>query len=99
MYLIIVGCSDVGYHLTKALLASGHEVVVIEKSRDRCQLLNDELGSVAMQGDGTEEHVLRQAGVTRADVLVAVTGRDETKPSDFANDQAHVPGASHHGSD
>ena len=78
MYLIIVGCSDVGYHLTKALLASGHEVVVIEKSRDRCQLLNDELGSVAMQGDGTEEHVLRQAGVTRADVLVAVTGRDET---------------------
>ena len=78
MYLIIVGCSDVGYHLTKALLASGHEVVLIEKNRNRCQLLNDELGSVAMQGDGTDEHVLRQAGVSRADVLVAVTGRDET---------------------
>ncbi len=27
MYSVIVGCSEVGYHLTKALLASGHEVV------------------------------------------------------------------------
>ena len=78
MYMVIVGCSEVGYHLTKALLASGHEVVVIEKNSERCQLLTDELGSVAMQGDGTDERTLREAGITRADVLVAVTGRDET---------------------
>jgi trk system potassium uptake protein TrkA len=78
MYMVIVGCSNVGYHLTKALLASGHEVVVVEKNRDRCQLLTDELGSVAIQGDGTDERTLKQAGITRADVLVAVTGRDET---------------------
>lgn len=78
MYMVIVGCSDIGYYLTKSLLASGHEVMAIEKNRDRCQLLNDELGSVAMQGDGTDEHVLQQAGITRADVLVAVTSRDQT---------------------
>ena len=78
MYMVIVGCSNVGYHLTKALLASGHEVVVVEKNRDRCQLLTDELGSVAIQGDGIDERTLKQAGITRADVLVAVTGRDET---------------------
>ena len=78
MYVVIVGCSEVGYHLSRALLASGHEVVVIEKDHDRHQLLTDELGSVALQGDGTEERTLRRAGVTRADVLIAVTGRDET---------------------
>ena len=78
MYIIVVGCSEVGYHLTKALLASGHEVVVVEKDRDRYQLLNDELGSVAFAGDGTDERTLRRAGITRADVLVAVAGRDET---------------------
>ena len=78
MYIIVVGCSVVGYHLTKALLASGHEVVVVEKDRDRYQLLNDELGSVAFAGDGTDERTLRRAGITRADVLVAVAGRDET---------------------
>ena len=66
MYIIVVGCSEVGYHLTKALLASGHEVVVIEKDHDRYQLLNDELGSVAFAGDGTDERTLRRAGITRA---------------------------------
>lgn len=78
MYIVIVGCSDAGYHLTKVLLASGHEVVVVEQSRDRCQLLSDELGIVTVQGDGASERTLRQAGITRADMLVAVTGRDET---------------------
>ena len=78
MYMVVVGCSEVGYHLTKALLASGHEVVVIEKDRDRCQLLTGELGSIALQGDGTDERILREAGITRADVLVAVTSSDET---------------------
>lgn len=78
MYIVIVGCSEVGYHLTKALLASGHEVVVVEKSAERCQLLSDESGIVSLQGDGTDERTLRKSGITRADVLVAVAGRDET---------------------
>ena len=78
MYIVIVGCSEVGYHLTKALLASGHEVVVVEKQAERCQLLSDESGIVALQGDGTDERTLRKSGITRAEVLVAVAGRDET---------------------
>ena len=78
MYIVIVGCSEVGYHLTNALLASGHEVVVVEKRAERCQLLSDESGIVTLQGDGTDERTLRNAGITRADVLVAVAGRDET---------------------
>ncbi|MCH7714190.1 MAG: NAD-binding protein, partial [Chloroflexi bacterium] len=45
MYILVIGCSEVGYHLTKALLASGHEGVVVEKSRARCDLLTEELGS------------------------------------------------------
>lgn len=78
MYIVIVGCSEVGYHLTKALLASGHEVVVVEKRAERCQLLSEESGIVSLQGDGTDERTLRKSGITRADVLVAVAGRDET---------------------
>ena len=89
MYIVIVGCSEVGYHLTKVLLASGHEVVVVEKRAERCQLLSDESGIVTLQGDGTDERILRKTGIIRADMLVAVTGRDETnlvicrRPSTF----------------
>ena len=53
-------------------------MAVIEKDHDRCQLLADESGIVTVQGDGTDEGTLRQAGLTRADILVAVAGRDET---------------------
>ena len=78
MYVVIVGCSESGYHLSKALIAGGHEVVVIEKNPERFQLLNEELGSVALLGDGTDEATLKRAGVSRAEVVVSLTGADAT---------------------
>lgn len=77
MYIIIVGCGKVGYHLTKALLASGHEVLAIERDSRRCEMVCEEMGSVAIGGDGTEATVLSEAGANRCDVLIAVTGFDE----------------------
>ena len=77
MYVVIIGCGNVGYHLTKSLLAMGHEVLVVEKDLQRCQALQDELGSVARQGDGTNVQVLKEAGTARADVVIAVARRDE----------------------
>jgi len=78
MYVVIVGCSSVGYHLTKVLLTAGHEVTVVEKNHTRCQLLWDELGSVVIEGDGTDERVLKSAGTARADIFVGAAGPDET---------------------
>ena len=78
MFAVIIGCSEIGYHLAKSLVATGHEVVVVEKDRERCQLLIDEVGSISLQGDGTDETILKQAGLARADILIAVAGRDDT---------------------
>ena len=78
MYVVIVGCSESGYHLSKALIAGGHEVVVVEKHPERFQLLNEEMGSVALLGDGTDESTLKRAGIARADVVVSLTGADAT---------------------
>lgn len=78
MFIIIVGCSATGYHLARLLLVAQHEVVILEKSLSRCQLLWDELGSIVIHGDGTDLVDLQRAGANRADTIVAVTGRDET---------------------
>ena len=78
MFAVIIGCSEIGYHLAKSLVATGHEVVVVEKDRERCQLLIDAVGSISLPGDGTDEAILKQAGLARADVLIAVAGRDDT---------------------
>ncbi len=77
MYVIVVGGGKVGYHLTAALLAEGHEILVLEKDKHKCDLITEELGSVAMQGDGCEVATLAEAGTGRADMVIAVTGDDE----------------------
>lgn len=77
MYIIVIGAGRVGYYLTKALLAEGHEALVVEKQAWVCQAINEELGSVCFQGDGCEAAVLADAGTGRADMFVAVTGDDE----------------------
>lgn len=77
MYIVIVGAGKVGYNLAKLLLNSGHEVVLIEKNKERYSTLVDDLGEAIIYGDGVESNVLKEAGTNRADVLVAVTGDDE----------------------
>jgi trk system potassium uptake protein TrkA len=77
MYVIVVGGGKVGYYLSKQLIAEGHEVLLMEKDRRRHAMLTEELGEVAMQGDGCEIRIMAEAGFARADVIVAVTGDDE----------------------
>lgn len=77
MYCIIVGGGNVGYYLSKDLAAAGHEVLLLEKDRSRAARLVEDLGEMAMQGDGCEVRVMEEVGFGRADVIVAVTGEDE----------------------
>jgi trk system potassium uptake protein TrkA len=76
MYIIIVGGSEVGYNLTKALLAEGHEVVLIEKDRAKHLQLAKEFGDAAYLGDGCEVSTLKNVGASRAELLIATTRRD-----------------------
>lgn len=76
MYVIVVGCGRIGFQLTKALLASDNEVVVIERDSHRAEIATEQLGSVVIASDGTEPSVLQEAGANRCDVLVATTGSD-----------------------
>lgn len=77
MYIIIVGGGKVGYYLTKHLLQAGHEVVVIEKNPKKVEQIVNDLGAVAIQGDGSDAGPMLEAGMNRADIVVAVTGDDE----------------------
>ena len=77
MYIIIVGGGKIGYHLAKALLDEGHEILVTEKDADISETICNELGSVCVRGDGCEAATLDEIGAGRADMLIAVTGDDE----------------------
>jgi trk system potassium uptake protein TrkA len=76
MYVVVIGGGNVGYYLTKELLAAGHEVVVIEEDPARARQIADELGSIVIANDGCEGRYQAEAGMGRADVVAAVTGDD-----------------------
>lgn len=77
-FVIVVGAGKTGYNLTKLLMESGHEVLLVEKDKARYFELNAELGDSIFLGDASESDVLKAIGTNRANVLVAVTGDDDT---------------------
>jgi trk system potassium uptake protein TrkA len=77
MFVLVVGGGKVGYYLTRELIQSNHEVVLMEKDRARANQIADEIGSVVIPHDGCEGKYLGEAGANRADIVAAVTGDDE----------------------
>ena len=70
MYIIIGGGGDVGYYLASNLLSHGHEVLLLEKSSGRQQVLSEELGQAVLRGDACEARTLEEAGAQRADAII-----------------------------
>jgi len=77
MYFVVAGGGEVGYHLSKALLEAGHEVMIIERDRRRALWIEEQLGSVVINAPADEGKYQIQAGCQRADAVLAVTGDDE----------------------
>src|SRR5450756_1174488 len=77
MYIVVAGGGKVGFYLAKGLVNEGHELAIIERDRRKCEQIQEDLGSVVVRGDAAEAATLAEAGASRADVVVAVTGDDE----------------------
>jgi len=76
-YIIIAGAGKVGWNLARELLDKGNEVTVIEDNRNRYTTVEQELEHNIQFGDASELWVLERAGISRADMVIAVTGDDE----------------------
>lgn len=77
MYIIIAGGGKVGRYLTETLVNRGHEVLLIEKDKAKVEQYTEQFGGIVVQGDACEAQVLADAGIARADAMIAVTGDDE----------------------
>ncbi|MCM8763982.1 MAG: NAD-binding protein [Candidatus Omnitrophica bacterium] len=76
MRIIIVGGGKVGYFLAERL-ARAHYVSLIEKDRKIADSMTENRNMLIINGDGCQTDILLQAGVKDADVVAAVTGKDE----------------------
>jgi len=75
MNIIIVGGGNVGCNLAERLSASNY-VTLIEKDPETGKRLAGKMNILVIQGDGCDINLLKQAGITKADVVAAVTGSD-----------------------
>jgi trk system potassium uptake protein TrkA len=76
--IVIVGGGLVGSTLGSRLSAGGHDVVVVERHEESARRLTSGLDIQVIEGNGTTARVLREAGIERADVVVATTESDES---------------------
>ncbi|MBQ7077209.1 MAG: Trk system potassium transporter TrkA [Lachnospiraceae bacterium] len=75
--IIIVGCGKVGTTLVSQLTREGHDITIIDKDQS---IVNDVTGTydvMGVAGNGASFTVLQDAGISDADLLIAVTDSDE----------------------
>ena len=78
MHVVIMGCGRVGSTLAHTLEARGHSVAVIDQDSDAFRRLGPDFAGTTVTGVGFDDHVLRQAGVERADAFAAVSSGDNS---------------------
>lgn len=75
---LIVGGGDTAFYLAKQLLARNIDVKIIEQKAERCDELFQLLPKATItHGDGTDNKLLMEEGLTRFDSFVSLTNIDE----------------------
>lgn len=77
MKTIIIGGGKVGSNLFKILKEKNYEVTIIERDKDTCLKIAEDISADVICGDGTDMDVLIDAGIEEAEIIAAVTGTDE----------------------
>ena len=76
--VIIIGGGKIAYYLSKQLSTQGIKVKIIEKDKNRCQVLAEKLPYVTIiHGDGSDDELLNEEGIENTDAVLALTGLDE----------------------
>jgi trk system potassium uptake protein len=76
--IIILGVGQVGTSVAESLVSEQNDLTVVDIDPQRLQLLQDRLDLRTVLGSAAHPSVLAEAGAADADLVIAVTQRDET---------------------
>lgn len=78
MNIIIVGGGQIGAYVAEILLKEGNDIKIIDNRESVMKHLQKKfLPEHFVFADGSSPKVLIESGISKADILVAVTGQDE----------------------
>ena len=72
MKIVIAGAGEVGSHLAKMLNNESNEITVIDSREERLEALSANTDVITVEGNPSDIHVLKEAGVDHADLFIAV---------------------------
>lgn len=78
MRAVLIGGNKLAVMTGQLLLQHGHEVVIIERDKERIDALATELDCGFLHGDGSTPAILREADPGATDALFSLTGNDQT---------------------
>ncbi len=78
MRIVIIGGGQTGAHLAEKFCEDEHDVVVVDSDEEALAELDSYLDLLTIHGNGADPTVLEEADIERADMVVAVTDRDDT---------------------
>ncbi len=77
MNILIAGGGQVGALLARRLIREGNAVTIIDPSPERCAELEAQFDARIVTGNAARVLALREAGIDRAEMVIAVTDHDE----------------------
>jgi len=77
MRIVILGTGTVGGSIASLLCLHRHSVTIVDSNADKVKQINETLDVRVITGSASQSSVLFQAGVSSADLCLAVTGDDE----------------------
>ena len=77
MRTVIIGAGEVGFNTARMLSEEGHDVVLVEQNEALVERATEQLDALVIPGNGASPKLLAEAGIERADLLVAASSSDE----------------------
>ena len=77
MNILIAGGGQVGALLARRLIREGNAVTIVDPSPERCAELEAQFDARIVTGNAARVLALREAGIDRAEMVIAVTDHDE----------------------
>lgn len=73
MKIVIAGAGEVGSHLAKLLSREAQDIILIDQDADKLAVIDANYNLMTLRGAPMSFHVLKEAGVERCDLFIAVT--------------------------
>lgn len=77
MRIVIVGASSLAIATGAILVGRRHDVVIVERDKERIDAVSQTLDCGFVHGDGTKPAILRETGPADADALLCLTNHDQ----------------------